>query len=145
MIQYALKCSNGHSFDSWFQSAEAYDKLANAGLVACAICGGTDVEKAVMAPRVHSAEHAEVGGAQKTPLSTDRSVAEQAVRELRKHIEENSDYVGNEFASEARAMHLGDTPERAIHGEANPAEARALIEDGVPMTPLPFMTGRKTN
>lgn len=148
MIQYALKCVEGHSFDSWFQSAAAYEKLAASGLVSCAVCGGTDVEKAVMTPRVHPARKS-AGGEEKAapqkPLSRPASPAERALAELKRKIEANADYVGRSFASEARAMHLGEAPERSIYGEARPDEARALIEDGVPVAPLPFTPARKTN
>lgn len=155
MIQYTLKCAEGHRFDSWFQSAAAYDKLAGAGLVACAVCGGTKVEKAIMTPRVRPARKAvsasspaaEAPAIDEGPgaLSAPASAAEQALAELRQHIEKNSDYVGSNFADEARAIHDGDAPERAIYGEAKPEDARALIEDGVPVAPLPFMPNRKTN
>jgi hypothetical protein len=150
MIQYALKCSEGHSFDSWFQSAEAYEKLAGAGMVTCAVCGGTTVEKAIMTPRVRPARSAvappPATGAEPAPkLSEPASDMEKAVAEVRKQIEKNSDYVGKDFASEARAMHEGDAPERSIYGEANLEEAKSLIDDGVPVTPLPFMPNRKTN
>lgn len=150
MIQYALKCSNGHSFDSWFQSAEAFDKLAAAGMVTCAVCGSAEVEKAIMTPRVRPARNAVAPIA--TPpepapidMATPAPEVEQALAKLRDVVEKNSDYVGNEFASEARKMHVGDAPERAIYGEAKPEEARALIEDGVPVAPLPFIPSRKTN
>ena len=144
MIQYALKCAEGHDFDSWFQSAEAYDKLAAAGLVTCAICGSTEVTKSVMAPAVRPARKAATE-AGKSPLSAPASPAEQALARLKSHVEANSDYVGMNFATEARAMHDGDVPERPIHGEAKPDEARKLIEDGVPVAPLPFRPSRKTN
>jgi len=151
MIQYALKCAQAHEFDSWFQSAAAFDKLAGAGMVACAICGSTKVEKAIMTPRVQAARKAAtkppLPDAPKAPgpLSQPASAAEQAVTDLRKKIEENSDYVGVGFAQEARAMHDGDAPERSIYGEAKPEEAKQLIEDGIPVLPLPFMPNRKTN
>lgn len=150
MIQYALKCSKGHSFDSWFQSAEAYDKLATAGMVSCAVCGDAQVEKAIMTPRVRPARSAaKVPAAPEAEpvakLSEPASEMEKALAEARKQIEENSDYVGKDFASEARAMHVGDAPERSIYGEANLEDAKSLIEDGVPVTPLPFMPNRKTN
>ncbi|MBO9397524.1 DUF1178 family protein [Shimia sp. R9_2] len=156
MINYTLKCANDHRFDSWFQSAEAFDKLQASGMVACALCGNTDVTKAMMAPRVRPARKAATTPApQEQPaeapkpnpgaLSAPASPAEQALRELRQHVEANSDYVGKNFASEARAMHEGSAPERAIYGEAKPEEAKALIEEGVPVAPLPFSIGRKTN
>jgi hypothetical protein len=154
MIQYSLKCAEGHSFDSWFQSAEAFDKLAATGMVNCAVCGGTKVEKAIMAPRVRPARSA-TGGKDDVPsaseprrasaLSTQNAELERLLSEMRRQVEQNSDYVGENFASEARAMHLGEAPERSIYGEARPDEAKALIEDGIPVAPLPFMPNRKTN
>ncbi len=147
MIRYTLKCDKDHSFDSWFQSASAFDKLKSAGLVSCSVCGGSNVEKAVMAPRVRPARSA--AGAAKTPpspgpLSAPASPAEQALREMRKKIEATSENVGQDFAREARAIHEGDAPERPIIGEAKPDEAKSLIEDGIPVSPLPWAS-RKSN
>ena len=135
MIRYALKCAKGHSFESWFQSADAFDALMDKGLVECPECGVHDVEKAVMAPRV---------GASRA-LSTPEGETQKALAEMRARIEAESDYVGEKFAAEARAMHLGDVPERSIYGEARPEEARALLEDGVPVLPLPFSPKRKVS
>ncbi|MES0826018.1 DUF1178 family protein [Ruegeria sp. SCP11] len=151
MIQYALKCSNGHTFDSWFQSAAAYDKLASSGMVTCAVCGCAEVEKAIMTPRVRPARNVESRVEVKPTEAETVDVAspppdlEKVLVELRRKVEENSDYVGKDFAREARKIHLGDAPERAIYGEAKPEEARALIDDGVPVAPLPFVPSRKTN
>ena len=151
MIQYSLKCEKDHSFNSWFQSASAFEKLQSAGMVTCAICGSAKVKKSVMAPRV-STSRAKAPSVDETPeaapvpsLSEPASPAEQAIAEMRKQVEKNSTYVGNDFAAEARAMHEGEAPERQIHGEAKPAEAKKLVEDGIPVVPLPFMTNRKTN
>jgi hypothetical protein len=143
MIQYSLKCENDHSFDSWFASADAYDKLADNGMVSCAVCGSTKVSKAIMAPRVRTAKGKEAPVAPTLP--TEKSAAEQAMAKMRAQVEQNSEYVGTNFATEARSMHLGDAPERAIYGEAKPEEAKSLIEDGIPVTPLPFMPTRKSN
>ena len=151
MIQYALKCANGHTFDSWFQSAGAYEKLSVAGMVTCAVCGNAKVDKAIMSPRVTAARDAaqepakpDTKGAQGA-LSKPANPAEQALADLRKTVEENADYVGTDFAAQARAMNDGETPERSIYGEARPEEARKLIEEGIPVAPLPFMPNRKTN
>ena len=147
MIQYALKCADGHGFDSWFQSADAFDKLAAGGMVTCPSCGSTDVQKAIMTPRVRPARKAAAvpEGPEDKPLAAPASKEEAALAKLRKEIEANADYVGVEFASEARAMHDGDIPERAIYGEARPEDARKLLEDGVPVAPLPFIPQRRTN
>lgn len=140
MIQYSLKCAEGHQFDSWFQSAAAFDKLQAAGHVACAVCGATDVQKALMAPRVNHAEASD-----KPSLTQPKNPAEQALAAMRDHVEKHSDYVGKDFAREARAMHLGETDARPIWGEARSDEAKKLIEDGVPVAPLPFTPTRKTS
>lgn len=151
MIQFTLKCSNDHRFDSWFHSSEAYDRLEKSGLVTCTVCGGTSITKAVMAPRVRPArDAAQVGHTtsqtpQRGQLTTPATNAEQALAKLKAHIESTADYVGRDFAREARAMHDGTSPDRAIYGEAAPEDARRLIEDGVPIAPLPFLPRRKSN
>lgn len=139
MIKYTLKCEQDHSFDSWFQSADAFDKLLNSGMVTCSVCGALGVEKAIMAPQVQAARSKAQPSA--GPLTAPASPAEQAMAELRKHVEANSENVGDNFAAEARAIHDGEAPERSIYGEAKPEEAKALFEEGVPVAPLPW--GRK--
>jgi len=152
MIRYALKCEAGHGFDSWFQSATAYDSLARAGHLSCAVCGSSDVSKSLMAPRVTSGEAPEQ---QTVPAKTDKpadtvpvlskpqSEVEKALATLRRKVEESSDYVGKNFVKEARDMHEGRSPERSIYGEARLDQARALIEEGVPLMPLPFKPKRE--
>lgn len=142
MIRYSLHCAEGHDFESWFASATAFDDLKARGLVSCALCGGNRVEKALMAPAV--AAKAAVPAA-RPDLKAPASEIETALAALRREVEANSEYVGMNFVSEARRMHAGDSPERAIHGEARPDEARKLIEEGVPVAPLPFLPVRKAN
>ena len=146
MIRYALKCSNDHSFESWFQSAARFDDLKAAGHIGCPICGDQDVEKALMAPKVTPARKAAALTAEAPPAPMQEiSPQEMAFAKMREHLEKNSDYVGKSFAKEARAMHDGEMPDRAIHGEASLAEAKALLEDGVPVAPLPFTPKQKQN
>ncbi|GAB4259775.1 MAG: DUF1178 family protein [Pararhodobacter sp.] len=137
MIRYSLICEKGHRFDSWFASASAYDALKSAGHLSCAECGSARVDKALMTPAVTSEPE--------TPNLTARTLFEERLAALRKQIEENSDYVGANFVAEARAIHEGTAPERAIWGEARLDEARALVEDGVPVAPLPFLPKTRTN
>ncbi|GHG26973.1 MULTISPECIES: DUF1178 family protein [Paracoccus] len=135
MIRYALRCEKGHDFDGWFRSSDAFETTRAAGHVACTQCGSSQVEKSLMAPAVPAAKKAEPA----------MNPVEAALHALRQQVEANSDYVGLKFADEARAMHEGRVPGRAIHGEAKPEEARKLIEDGVPVAPLPFIPRQKTN
>lgn len=141
MIRYDLTCPKGHDFDSWFQSAEAYDALRAAGHVTCAVCGSTEVDKRIMAPAVRPARKA----GEKPKLKEPQNDLEAAMAELRRQVEANSDYVGMNFAAEARRMHEGEIEERAIYGEAKAEEARALLEDGIPVAPLPFVPKRQSN
>ena len=147
MIRYSLKCAAEHSFDSWFQSAAAFDALAKAGHVSCPKCGSAEISKTLMAPAVTPSS--EKSGNDKPslhkPLSTPANPQEQALAALRAEVEANSDYVGKSFVTEARKMHEGTAAPRAIHGEARLDEARKLVEDGVPVMPLPFLPPRKVN
>lgn len=155
MIQYTLKCGAGHSFDSWFKSSSAFDSLQAAGHLSCAICGSDEVSKAIMAPSVAKARADVPVDRAVVPAPPDSGATamvalkdpamHKALMDLKQQVEANSDYVGTGFADEARAIHLGDAPERAIYGEADAAQAKALIEDGVPVMPLPFKPTRQTN
>lgn len=161
MIQYTLKCDQDHSFDSWFQSSDAFETLKKAGHLTCPHCGSSQVEKAIMAPRVVAARKKAKAPAAPAPVPAQTPASapnakqpmgmvpdetvQKALQDMKKQVEANSDYVGTNFAKEARSMHLGETPERAIYGETNAAEAKSLIEDGVPVLPLPFTPTRKTN
>ncbi|MCC5974343.1 MAG: DUF1178 family protein [Rubellimicrobium sp.] len=141
MIRFSLSCAEGHAFDSWFQSGDAFDRLAAAGQVRCITCGTTRVAKALMAPSVRS----EAAPTLTAPPDSAEDRRTTMLAELRRRIEENADYVGLSFAAEARAIHDGDAPERAIYGEAAPDEARKLLEDGIPVAPLPFLPRSRTN
>ncbi|MCP5036526.1 MAG: DUF1178 family protein [Rhodobacteraceae bacterium] len=144
MIRYALKCKSGHGFESWFQNADAFDGLMSKGFVSCPECGSGEVEKAIMAPRIRPASRA-AKKPEKPDLGTPQNQQAAEMARLRKKIEAESEYVGMQFASEARAIHDGDAPERAIYGEAKPEEALKLVEEGVQVAPLPFIPARKTN
>lgn len=154
VIRYSLKCAGGHAFDAWFGSSDAYEKLRVAGQVTCALCGSADIEKALMAPALGAGTRkaeARAAGAQPGavnaaaepgPLATPSSPLEAALAELRRRIERDSDYVGEDFAAEARRIHEGDSDRRAIWGEATVLDAKSLAEDGIPVLPVPWMTKR---
>lgn len=134
MIRFNLKCDHDHSFESWFQSGEAFDKLVASGLVSCTACGSTAVSKSIMAPAVSTS----------SDITAPRPT-EAALAKLRDAVEKNSDYVGSNFVKQARDMHDGTIPERAIYGEARLDEAKKLVDDGIPVMPLPFIPRKKTN
>lgn len=147
MIRYRLACDCGHEFETWFQSGRAFDQLSAAGELACPVCGGSDVQKALMAPRISKSASTTPDPADATQIPKDDaqavSVADAqgeliaAVRRLRQEVKEKADYVGPRFADEARKIDAGDAPDRGIYGEATASEARALIDDGIAILPLP--------
>jgi hypothetical protein len=145
MIRFALRCAEGHRFESWFASGAEFDRLQAGGLLSCAVCGVTRLDKDLMAPSVSSGASAGPERDAPVSLSAPASPAEQALAELRRRVEASSEDVGRNFAVEARRIHEGEAPARPIIGEARPAEAKALIEDGVPIAPLPWGAARKAN
>jgi hypothetical protein len=131
MIIFDLRCDpQGHVFEAWFASSEDYEAQRARGLVACPICGAAEVDKAPMAPRV-GAKSGEMA-----PETVKAMLSEMA--SAQKKMLAGSDFVGDKFADEARAIHLGETQARAIHGQATPQEADDLREEGIPVAPLPF-------
>jgi hypothetical protein len=138
MIKYALGCAEGHEFESWFPDSAAYEKQRKGRLVACPECGSTAVDKAIMAPAVVGDRNAPEGPPASLLDARRRQAREMVVR-LRQEIEANTDDVGGKFPEVARAIHAGDEPERAIRGQASADEARALIEEGVGVLPMPAL------
>ena len=141
MINYTLKCDQNHTFDSWFKSAEAFEMLVKKSMVVCSECGSTNITKAIMAPSVSTSRKKD----NKPSELEKKSKLKNDILELKKKIEANSEYVGNNFANEARSMYLGETPERSIYGEAKTDDAKKLIDDGIPVMPLPFLPAKKAN
>lgn len=150
MIVYDLKCGKGHVFEVWFGSSSDYDQQKKRGLLECPYCGDSTVEKALMAPNVAAKSN------QKPDLPARRSVGatgehspEQIkemlakLAEMQRQVEESFDYVGEDFAEEARKIHFGETEERPIYGEVNLEEAKELKEEGIDVMPLPFPSRRK--
>lgn len=132
MIRYALTCDHDHGFETWFASSADYDAQVERGLVECPVCGSVQVRKQIMAPAVSGVRKA--AGPDMAKMQT---LMMQAAREVRAHVEQNFDYVGDAFAREARDIHEGRSEKREIYGEATPAEVKKLKDDGVPCAPLP--------
>jgi hypothetical protein len=148
MIRYSLHCDKDHSFESWFQSSSAYDSQVKRKLVTCPVCGSAKVEKAIMAPQIVGKKGrdnpapapVEAAAPEATPLMmTQERELRAKLKELRDHIVKTADNVGERFPNEARKMHYGDIEHRPIYGEASPEEARALIDEGVEVAPLPVL------
>ncbi|MDR6853610.1 hypothetical protein J2Y54_003130 [Sphingomonas sp. BE123] len=136
MIVFDLKCAHAHVFEAWFGSSADYDDQRARGLLSCPVCGDADIAKAVMAPNV--AAKGNRAPATPAPATPDPKALMAALAQVQAKLLEGSQWVGMSFADKARAMHLGEEPAAPIHGQTSLDEARALIEDGVPVAPLPL-------
>ena len=145
MIKFSLACDRGHTFESWFPDGAGYESQVRRGLVVCPDCNSKQVRKAPMAPAVLAGRRSrrpekETSETQPVALLDDRQrELRAALGALRREIEAKTDDVGPNFSDVARAIHAGDEPERAIRGRATIAEARALVEEGVGVMPLPML------
>ncbi|MDO9433518.1 MAG: DUF1178 family protein [Phenylobacterium sp.] len=138
MIRYALSCDNAHEFEGWFGSSADFDDQSERGLVGCPVCDSKAVTKQIMAPSI-------AGTKKTTDLPPQvRSMVMEAMGRVRKHVEDNFDYVGDTFADEARAIHEGRSEDRGIYGEATPAQIKSLTEDGVPIAAMPPAPPKKS-
>lgn len=147
MIVFDLRCPKGHVFEGWFRDGAAYDEQCAAGDLSCPVCGSHKVGKAPMAPRISTGAKGEDGdGAPRqtfaaapaaSPQAATMAAAMKALRELHKEVEKSCDYVGENFAEEARKIHYGETEKRGIYGEATADEAKALSDEGIDVHALP--------
>lgn len=158
MIVYDLHCANGHRFEGWFGSSSDFDEQQSRGLINCPECGSLEVSKAPMAPAVGAkgnqtverpapqpdsagapaAQQSEGQAVSNTPMPAEMQNALTKLAEVQQKALKHSTWVGKDFADQSRAMHYGERDESAIHGQASPEEAKALIDEGVPIAPLPF-------
>jgi hypothetical protein len=135
MILYTLRCENDHEFEAWFASSAAYDRAAKAGQNTCPVCGSGEVGKAIMAPAVSGTRKRDTVSLAAPDLRNQ--AMRDALKEFRRKVTENADYVGDKFAEEARKIHFNETEARGIYGEATAEEARDLVEEGISFQPLP--------
>jgi len=174
MIVFDLKCEHGHQFEAWFKSSGAYDEQQEAGLVTCPYCESAQISKAPMAPNVAAKSNQTTRGAKVDECAIDEttgpsapakpdvadavlsstgdaklaelaSEAQKVFAKLKHHVEENCDYVGGDFASEARKIHYGESEVRGIYGESTKEETTELLEEGIDIMPLPGTPTRRSD
>lgn len=143
MIRYRLLCDEGHEFEGWFQSSAAFDDQKADGQVQCPVCGTASVAKAIMAPGIVGRSPAQVSTAPETEkpsfVSTMPPEMQELLRKVRRYVRENTEYVGDRFADEARMIHYEESAQRGIYGEATSEEVRALVEEGIEVHPVPAL------
>ena len=139
MIKYNLKCENNHNFDAWFSDSSNFEEQNKKNLIFCPKCNSTKIEKNIMAPNIGSKKQSYTNA-----LTTEQNY-EKIIKNVRKHVEKNFEYVGDKFADEARAIHYGEKEEREIYGETSVEEAVDLIEEGVNVSPIPGVDPKLKN
>jgi hypothetical protein len=148
MIHYQLRCGQSHGFDGWFKDSIGFEKQAKRGLIECPECGGTDVQRALMAPALAKRDHPTPVAMEKPPVpvaSAEKVVARlpakmlAALQRMRAEVEKNCDYVGPDFADQARAMHRGEAEPKGIYGEATEEQAESLAEEGIAVGKIPWV------
>lgn len=152
MIHYQLRCGLAHEFDGWFKDSASFEKQAKGGLVECPECGGTDVERALMAPALAKREALPVAVETPSPAppaplaapekaATGRLPAQMlaVLQRMRAEVEKNCDYVGPDFADQARAMHRGEVEPKGIYGETTDEQAESLAEEGITVSKIPWV------
>ena len=139
MIKYNLKCDNNHNFDAWFSDSSNFEEQNKKNLIFCPKCNSTKIEKNIMAPNIGSKKQSYTNA-----LKTEKNY-EKIIKNVRKHVEKNFEYVGDKFADEARAIHYGEKEEREIYGETSAEEAVDLIEEGVNVSPIPGVDPKLKN
>lgn len=154
MIHYDLRCSEDHAFDGWFKDSAAFERLAKRGMLECPHCGGNKVERALMRPAVAKGDSLPAPAASAPPEQpTPQPPAAQAavaggpmpaqlramLQRMRAEVEKHCDYVGPQFAEEARKMHRGESDKRGIYGETSPEQAESLAEEGIEISSIPWV------
>jgi hypothetical protein len=158
MILYTLRCAEGHEFESWFKDSKTYERQERRALIPCPSCGSAKVTRALMTPRigkggktgaVEVAAPAEAAAAPAAPTTADQQMTalaqhmpkemRETLLKLRQQVEKNCDYVGGNFAEEARKIHYGEADKRGIYGETSDKEAKALVEEGIEFGRVPWI------
>lgn len=161
MIVFTLRCKDGHEFETWFRDGVTYERQARRGLVACPDCGSTEVEKAIMAPRLGRSTKSDPGSRPSRPEAAPESEAapatpqvapsgeperpptpaefRRALQVLRGYVETHCENLGKGFADEARRIHKGEAKARGIYGDATPAEAEKLADEGIEVAAIPWV------
>src|ERR1700742_338555 len=150
MIHYQLRCSQSHGFDGWFKDSASFEKQARRGLIECPECGGTEVERALMAPALGKRDISQMRAEQPAvpappaPAAPDKAARLPAqilaaLQRMRAEVEKHCDYVGPDFADQARAMHRGEVEPKGIYGETTDEQAESLAEEGIPVAKIPWV------
>ena len=136
MIKYNLKCKNKHEFESWFSDSKEFEKLIKKKLIECLFCKTKSVKKSIMSPRISHKKKINF------PDKEIKRMKKDLVK-LRKFVEKNFEYVGENFPSEVRKTYYDKKKDKNIYGIATPKEAQELKEEGIDLTSIPWVNNKE--
>ena len=136
MIKYNLKCDNSHEFESWFSSSNEFEKLKTKKLIECIYCNSKKIDKSIMSPLVLNKD---IKNQEKNKFITDTNKIRKELFKVRKFIEKNFEYVGNDFSKEVRNIYYDNRKNKKIYGNATEDETAELREEGIEITSIPWL------
>ena len=136
MIKYILKCDNNHEFESWFSNSEEFEKLKKKNLLECIFCSTKKITKSIMAPMISNLKNK---GEDIDWLYKERKNERIKLLELRKYIENNFEYVGDNFSKKVREVYYDKKSKKAIYGKTTPQEREELAEEGINLLSVPWV------
>ena len=139
MIKYNLICGHQHEFEAWFQNNSVFEQQQKNAEIECPLCTNTVINKAIMMPHIRKKTTTHL----QTNTQTDKII--KMIKDIQEHVTDNFDYVGDKFSHEARAIYYGDRKKRDIYGETTPEDAMELIEEGIPVVPIPGISPKDKN
>ena len=140
MIKFRLFCKKcSKDFDSWFASSKEYEKLKKSKLLNCPKCNSYNIKKSLMAPSIISNKK------KINNLNSKKHIEiKNKLKKYKKFIENNFDYVGNNFAYEARSIHYNNKKrEKGIYGNASKKEVDELLEEGIDTEIIPWVNDKE--
>ena len=139
MIKYNLKCEKNHEFTSWFLDSSEYEKLKNKKLLECIYCTSKKIQKTIMAPMVSGTKAKEIE-TETNLLNQNFSIERNKLLKIRKHIENNFEFVGDEFSKKIREVYYDKKSKKGIYGTATDEEREELIEEGIDLLSIPWFS-----
>ena len=135
MIKYKLKCKDKHEFESWFSDSKEFEKLRSKNMIECSFCKTKSVTKSIMSPRIATKEEK---AKNKESLKEIEKIRKDLLK-MRKFVEKNFEYVGNQFPREVRNIYYDKRKNKNIYGNATPEETQELSEEGIELTTIPWV------
>jgi hypothetical protein len=138
MIKYNLICKDcNKSFDSWFASSKDYEKLKKLKHISCYNCNSLKVDKSLMSPNIANSKKEEF---EKKNTEKFEDI-KKTIKKYQKFIQNNFEYVGENFAYEARSVHYKNKKKsKGIYGNASSKEIKELNEEGIETEVIPWIT-----